>query len=67
MGSLHKRLQVMKHLNVGYNAKLLARNASTGGLKVRNNRNRLLEIIRLAPVSLFSVFHFKEEMSLLCC
>jgi len=24
----------MKHLNVGYNAKLLARNASTGGLKV---------------------------------
>jgi len=24
----------MKHLNVGHNAKLLARNASTGGLKV---------------------------------
>ena len=42
MGSLHKRLQVMKHLNVGYNAKLLARNASTGGLKVRINRNTSL-------------------------
>ena len=59
MGSLHKRLQVMKHLNVGYNANLLARNASTGGLKVRINRNILgiLEIFRLTPVSLFSVFH----------
>ena len=63
MGSLHKRLQVMKHLNVGNNAKLLARSASTGGLKVRINRNILgiLEIFRLTPVSLYFLFFIRKK------